>query len=374
MSSLVCEQNMCCGCMACVNICKKNAINIVDDMDAYNAVIDENNCVHCGACKMVCQNNHKPIAKSPVNWYQGWAASNETRENSSSGGLAAALSKQFVLDGGVVCSCSFQDGKFGFYFASTIDQCSAFIGSKYVKSNPDGIYGQIKNFLSSGKKVLFIGLPCQVAAVKTYMRKDEDNLYLVDLICHGTPSPQILDLFLSQLKVPLKDVDKIYFRKKGSFKLTCDFQTVLPERVTDMYTHAFLHGLDYTENCYQCKYAQLERVSDLTIGDSWGTNLSFEEQSKGISLILCQTKKGAELLEKSDLHLEDVDLKKAAEANTQLRHPTIMPPERNKFFNSIKKDHNFNRAISKCYPKLYYKQRLKLILIKLKIMGGGVQK
>lgn len=371
MSSLVCEKNMCCGCMACTNVCKKNAISIVDNLDAYNAVIDEKSCIHCGACKIVCQSNHKPVAKSPVSWCQGWAASQETRMNSSSGGLAAAISKQFILDGGVVCSCSFQEGKFGFYLASTIEQCAAFTGSKYVKSNPDGVYEQIKNHLSLGKKVLFIGLPCQVAAVKTYLRKGEENLYLVDLICHGTPSPQILDLFLSQLHVSLKDIEKIYFRKKGSFRLASDCQTILPERVMDMYTHAFLQGLDYTENCYHCKYAQLERVSDLTIGDSWGTDLPLNEQGKGISLILCQTKKGASLLDKSNLHLEDVDLKKAAEINTQLRHPTIMPPERNKFFKSIKKDHNFNRAISRCYQKLYYKQKLKLLLIKMKIIGGG---
>lgn len=372
--AFVCEENMCCGCMACVSVCKKNAIKIVDSLDAYNAIINEECCINCNACKKICQSNHKPIGNKPTSWYQGWANSMEIRKTSSSGGLAASLSKQFVKSGGYVCSCSFKDGKFGFDFASSIEQCDLFTGSKYVKSNPDGIYEKIKKLLSSGEKVLFIGLPCQVAAVKNYCRMNDKNLYLIDLICHGTPSPQILEHFLLQSNYSLRGMKNIYFRRKANFKIECDYKSIVPERVLDMYMYAFLQGVDYTENCYHCDYAQLERVSDLTIGDSWGTDLSLDEQRNGISLILCQTDKGAELLDNAILHLEAVDLNKATEANTQLRHPTIAPKEREKFFKEFKLDNNFNRAISKCYPRLYYKQKLKLFLIKLKILGEDVRK
>ena len=137
----------------------------------------------------------------------------------------------------------------------------------------------------------------------------------------------------------------------------------------DLYTFAFLTSLDYTENCYSCRYATLDRVSDITLGDSWGSELSREEQKKGISLILCQTEKGVELVKSAGFELEEVDLDKAVTANHQLRHPSEMPDKRNTFFESV--DRGFHYAISKCYPKMYYKRRLKAFLQKTKIIGGA---
>lgn len=139
-----------------------------------------------------------------------------------------------------------------------------------------------------------------------------------------------------------------------------------------LYTFAFLTSLDYTENCYSCRYATLDRVSDITLGDSWGSELSREEQKKGISLILCQTEKGVELVKSAGFELEEVDLDKAVTANHQLRHPSEMPDKRNTFFENI--DRGFHYAISKCYPKMYYKRRLKTFLQKTKIIGGGANR
>lgn len=103
----------------------------------------------------------------------------------------------------------------------------------------------------------------------------------------------------------------------------------------DLYTFAFLNSLDYTENCYSCRYATLDRVSDITLGDSWGSELSEEEQKKGISLILCQTEKGVELVKSAGFELEDVDLDKAATANHQLRHPSEMTEKRRVFLKML---------------------------------------
>ena len=136
-----------------------------------------------------------------------------------------------------------------------------------------------------------------------------------------------------------------------------------------MYIHAFLTSLDYTENCYSCQYATLGRVSDVTIGDSWGSDQTDSEQGKGISLILCQTAKGMTLVQNSGLQLEEVDVKNAIEANHQLRHPSIAPETRRVFFENLGK--GFYKAISKSAPKVYYKQILKEKLIKLKIIRGA---
>lgn len=105
-----------------------------------------------------------------------------------------------------------------------------------------------------------------------------------------------------------------------------------------MYTHAFLRGLDYTENCYSCQYARWNRVSDITLGDSWGSELETEEQAKGISLILCQTAKGRELVSRTEITTKPVDIEKAIRSNQQLIRPTEMHKNRRVFLNILIRD------------------------------------
>ena len=306
----VCSENQCAGCMACVDICPENAIRVNDDMDAYNAFIDETMCINCNACHNVCQNNNKPDAKHPLYWFEGWTNNIEQRKKSSSGGLATAIEQSFMEAGGIVCSCTFDRGKFRFAFADNKADLEKFIGSKYIKSNPEGIYKRIKDYVKEKRKVLFVGLPCQVAAVKNYI-KDNTLLYTIDLICHGTPSPLVLESFLADYDMKLGDIKRIGFRDKTNFRLTNDNRNFTVPTVGDSYTMTFLDSTSYTENCYSCKYAQLTRVSDITLGDSWGSELSEDIQSQGISLVLCQTEKGWELLNKSNLTLLPVNKERA---------------------------------------------------------------
>lgn len=220
-----------------------------------------------------------------------------------------------------------------------MDELQGFSGSKYVKSNPQGIYKIIRKMLSDGKIVLFIGLPCQCAAVKKATSNIESGeLYIVDLICHGTPSPKLLESFLTQYHCNLDNIETISFRDKGHFALQENQKNIAMPGTMDCYSIAFLNGLIYTENCYECYYADSKRVSDLTIGDSWGTNLP--DSGKGISLVLCNTKKGMELLEKSALCLTDVDIEKAIASNPQLQAPSVMPKKERRSLLVINKENN----------------------------------
>ena len=362
----VCKLNQCAGCKACLDICKKNAISIVDSVSTMNANINENLCVKCGACEKVCPNNNIVKKNQPLEWYQGWI--DATRQTSSSGGVAAGLIKSFIQNGGYVASCLFKNGEFDFEITNDLNYAKKFAGSKYVKSNPENIYRKVSEKIKEGHKVMFIGLPCQVAAVKNYM-KNHDNLYTVDLICHGSPSPQILSRFLYENNVDIKLIDDLKFRNKDGFGLQSGYKRIGFDGNSDLYTFAFLTSLDYTENCYSCRYATLDRVSDITLGDSWGSDLDTEEQKKGVSLILCQTKKGKELLRNTKIELRSVDLNKAIESNHQLNYPSKMPPERKIFFKNI--DKGFNRAIARCHPKMYYIRQLKYFLNTIKFSGGG---
>lgn len=373
----VCKINQCTGCMACIESCSKDAIQIKDSIDSYNAIIDKDLCIKCGLCHKTCPNNRPVSKRKPIEWYEGWACDN-IRASSSSGGVASAIMEHFIEQGGFVSSCLFENGHFCFDITNDKERARKFAGSKYVKSNPIGVYKKIRSLLYRNEKVLFLGLPCQVAGLKNYLNsKEHNNLYTIDLICHGSPSPQILSKFLEDNNIDINQIKDIRFRRKTAFKVSTEhsrdgYTDISPAGVQDMYTYAFLNALDYTENCYSCDYATLERTSDITLGDSWSSELVEEEKNKGISLILCQTEKGIQLVKVAGLVLHNVELEKAVEANHQLRHPSIMPAERKRFLCNI--SHGFNRAFAMSVPKMYFKKRIKTMLINAKILRGGAQK
>ena len=365
----VCRQDMCAGCMACIEICPRNAIQIKDDLKSYNAVIDESICVNCGLCERVCPNLNENDFKEPIIWKQGWSLDEDIRKNSASGGIAATIQRTFFNNGGNVCSCFFENGEFKFGFAKTLEDIKKFSGSKYVKSNPLGVYKPIKEKLKNGEKVLFAGLPCQVAAAKNFVGKNlEKNLYTVDLICHGTPSPKILELFLDKTKIQLSKLEDIKFRKNHLYQLFINGKSLGIEGASDSYSRAFLNTLILTENCYNCQYARRERNSDITLGDSWGSELPINEQKKGVSLVLVQTEKGKKLLRDLEVELRDVDLERTVLYNLQLKTPSKKPYNHSKFFRLLKNTGNYNRAFRVVMFNDFMKTQIKSILILLRIL------
>ena len=244
--------------MACAYVCPKSAISVIEDFESYKPSIDPGLCVDCGRCVSVCQQVHPVPMLKPVTWQQGWALVPEERASSSSGGLAAAIGRGFVEHGGVVCSCIFREGRFEFSVVDDSDSLARFKGSKYVKSDPSGAYPQIQDYLERGTRVLFIGLPCQVAAVKKMAtEKIEPLLYTIDLICHGTPAPMLLESFLDERGISIADTSAISFRSKNNFSLRSNEVLIDTPGVIDRYLIAFLAGLSYTENCYKCTYASV---------------------------------------------------------------------------------------------------------------------
>lgn len=362
----VCQENNCAGCMACLDVCPKDAITVIDSIKYYNAVIDEDKCIGCELCHSVCQDNQQPSFREPFEWYQGWAMDESIRASSSSGGFAAAIQRQFIIEGGIVCSCCFENGQFIFKAAHTVGELRAFKGSKYIKSNPIHIYKEIRELLKFGRKVLFTGLPCQVASLKNYIKKD-DLLYTIDLVCHGTPSPRVFEQFLREKHKYLSDVKELSFRVKNTFNVSIDGKKLTVPRVRDYYSKCFLDGLCYTENCYRCKYARIERTSDLTIGDSWGSELPKETRDKGVSLALCLTEKGKELLHNSDIVLLDVNFEKALKANSQLQKPSTKTKNVDIVLDGVVRGIKLDRIMRRLYPKLYFKNEIKKILYYLGI-------
>lgn len=358
--------------MACVDICPNAAITVEDNIEWMDARIDENKCMGCGLCHRVCQKNHPAELRRTIVSYQGWAQP-AIRMRGSSGGFATAVMESFVQSKGPVASCRLADGEFKFFLARDSEELAGFSGSKYVKSNPEGIYKSIASELKSGGRVLFIGLPCQVSSMRNFIslrRCPEDNLYTIDLICHGSPSIKLLSKALEEYGYDINQLQDVSFRENERFGLRAGLKHVEPAGVIDRYLAAFLKGGLYTQNCYSCHYAQKDRVSDLTLGDSWGTELK-EEEAGGISLALVQTEKGEKLLRDAGVELRSVDYQNAVAHNHQLQHPSEITPEREVLFSKLNSGSSFKAAVFAAYPQYCLKQKAKGALGHLGIRRGG---
>lgn len=281
----------------------------------------------------------------------------------------SAIVEQFLEEGGAVYACVFEKGAFPFTQIISQRDVEKMRGSKYVKSDPQDIYGKITESLRNNQKVLFIGLPCQVQAAKNFISpKLQENFYSVDLICHGCGSPEILKKYLLKKDIDIDNIEKIRFRTKTKFGLVTEWRFLSRDGTEDDYLKTFLTGLSYTENCFECKFARLSRAGDVTIGDSWGSELPSEEQERGISLILCQTAKGQRLINSSKIHVEDVNLDRAIEFNHQLRCPMKKPKRYDVFWNGIKKGHSLHFMLLRCFPK----STIMLFVKKIKKCGGEI--
>lgn len=350
MLKKVCGEKKCSGCRACELICPYTAIHIEYTNEYQSAVIDSDKCVNCNLCKNICPSINQPEFLETIYCKQGWSKDGETRSKASSGGIATTISKEFIQKGGAVVGCIMQDGVTKLALAEKIENVDLFAGSKYVRSDTGSVFISVKKLLDKGKKVLFIGLPCQVAGLKGFLRNKTENLYTIDLICHGTPAQQLLDRFLEQYNINREEQSNIKFRNKNEFHIFIPRKKFVSEKVYDNYTRGFLKGLFYTENCYFCQYATEKRVSDITIGDAWGSELDESIVKAGVSLILINSNRGLELCESSSIHLENFDYQRAKIFNHQLEYPSPCPEKRKEFFKYINRGYSFNHAMLLCYP------------------------
>lgn len=361
----VCNPEKCTGCGTCSCGCPVSAIAIANRIRDFSAVINEEKCIGCGKCKEVCAQINEAEKKEPVYFKQGWAKKEAIRKKSTSGGVAAAITKAFIEDGGYVASCIYEKGKFIYKIVNDLETARRFAGSKYVKSDPGSIYKEIKDLLKKNEKVLFIGLPCHCAALKKAAGEDK-KLYTADILCHGTPSAWLLRKYLLENGIDIYKVKNITFRDGIYYGITCDGNRLSPKRSMDPYTIAFTGGIDFPLSCYDCGYADSKRVSDITLGDAWGQ--MSDNEPMGVSYIQCQTQKGISLVESSGLHLENVDEKRVKEANEALRKCAEKTEAVDYFFEMIEQGKSFSSCVKRAMPKMYRKQKIKTVLIRTGIM------
>ncbi|MBO4601334.1 MAG: Coenzyme F420 hydrogenase/dehydrogenase, beta subunit C-terminal domain [Bacilli bacterium] len=366
----ICEKKKCTGCFACFNICPKNAIKMIeDDFGRIYPIIDEDKCINCGLCKKTCPQLNDVKYNEPITAYALYNKDKKIRNDSTSGGAATTFYLKVLESGGIIYGANnIENERFKFIRITNQSDLYKVKGSKYVHCYIDNMFLKVQEDLKNNNQVLFIGTPCQIAGLKLFLKKEYENLLTVDLICHGVPTQKFLN---DELKLHVKDtnlISSVKFRD-GSSKVFIieknDNNCIYKESWdTNYYLYRFLNSMIFRENCYECKYAKKQRVSDITIGDFWGLksqNKYFKDDKKGISLVMPNTEKGKYFVEKClrDVIYEERPLDEAINGNSQLQLPAKKHKNYNKFFKYYKK-FGYEKA---CKKTRTFKQHLKQVKI-----------
>lgn len=305
----LCDFKSCTGCGACLNVCPAECIRMECNNQGFEyPKIQEENCIHCGACTKVCpqikNENTDQGGKNAKVFLGGGILSNNEIERSSSGGMGYALAKHVLNEGGIA-------------FGAAYDECMRVVhigvekeeklyllqGSKYVQSSMGRAMKEVHDALNKGRKVIFFGVGCQVEGLLAFLEKKKyPNLITCDLLCAGASSPGAFERYLQMLEEKYNcSITDYNFRDKhyGYGYMLCSFETERGKRKMLSGSDAgFVRSMGcgfVREACFGCKYASIQRVGDISLGDFWGEK-SKDHQNRGTSLIFANTEKGKELL------------------------------------------------------------------------------
>ena len=347
---ILCDESVCTGCEACANSCPESCISMLSDDNGFlHPSIDSERCTGCKECENSCPVLHRPplIRDPEPNVFACWHNNDEIRMRSSSGGLFSALAEYILAQGGIVYGAAYDDNLHVHHIGiEHLDGLEKLRRSKYVQSQIGNTFINVKQYLEEDRHVLYVGTPCQISGLYSFLKKDYDHLTTVDLICGGVPSPKVFAGYVQSIEnyynVRLSEIN---FRNKIH---GWENNAVIGVTKTDQYhlkgnnnyyfggyiLHTFLR-----DSCYQCPMVGLPRVGDITIGDFWGIQKSRifnqTEIDKGISLMMIN-RKDIELqiipFVKKRLMIVKRSLTEARAENSPMFNPPCKPINRADFF------------------------------------------
>lgn len=358
----------CCGCGACSKICPVAAIEMVTDEEGFRIPrLALERCINCGLCAMVCPMQEEEYdGNKPLQLFSAFSRNTSDLISCSSGAIFPLVADFMFENNGVAIGAAFfENNQLKHCVVNSRQDLQKILGSKYIQSNIEDIFIQCKNYLENKTFVLFVGTPCQVVALKKYLKKDYKTLYTIDLICHGVPSQFMFDEYVKYVEKKhegkLVDID-FRDKKRNGWSITLRYTMQKGNKKKDYYLisqlseyfYGFLNGMLLRECCYTCKFSSLKRVGDITLGDFWGyqkCNRPIVVNSQGLSLIFVNNAKGkkiCEYLSGKEVSLQEITQNDVLKSdNGNLSHATIRPLCRDRIYHECK---NFGfEYISKLY-------------------------
>ena len=371
----------CCGCETCMQVCPKNAILLENKEEGFlYPKVDYGKCVQCGLCSIKCPSLNRVDGSMPIQVFAVRHSDANIVQNSTSGGAFTALSDYILKNGGLIFGAALCD-EFNCRHiqANNVADRNRMRGAKYVQSYMGNSFLKVKEGLLKNKQVLFSGTPCQIAGLRNYLgNKNTDNLILVDIVCHGVPSPQVFKDHIQWLEKQHGKVKQYIFRSKDigwhglNVKVTyADGAKEIDTIRTNVYSRLYFNSLITRKSCYGCKYASMERVGDITISDFWTIDkcsTRFNDE-KGTSCVYLNTEKGRKLFEQviSDVDVETHSFEESMQPN--LNKPTCPSEDRDLFWNDYRA-HGFDYCAKKyTQGHFYYEFRRILKSINRRIHG-----
>lgn len=377
------DKSQCCGCEACVQRCPKQCISLVEDKEGFlYPQVDKNVCVDCRLCEKVCPVINQFDERQPQVVYAAINSDSDVRQSSSSGGIFSALADAVLSQGGVVFGvCWDRDWRLIFDYAESKEDLSCFRGSKYLQAHVGDAYIKAEQFLKSGRQVLFTGTPCQIAALRRYLKKDYDNLSMIDVICHGAPSPQVWKKYLDeQLRLIEQNrgskyqITAVNFRDKsvgwknynfsiGLKRADGEVEYFTQPSSQNIFMRGFLRDFYLRPSCYSCRAKSGRSGSDITLGDFWGINELRPDidDDRGISAITINSDKGALWFDALSLQRYEMSYDDLCCYNPALVRSVASPPQRAKFFKRYGKEPFFSLVEDLCrkMDKVSYYDKIK---------------
>lgn len=343
------NKSLCTGCMACYNICPKNAIKKQIENGFYYPKIDKEMCIGCNKCRNICPINKSYKNKESEKEY--YAAKNRNdydRFKSSSGGLIVSFSRKILKKGGVVYGVSLENNKAKHVRIDDESCLDKILGSKYVQSDVESIYGLVRKDLENNIDVLFTGTPCQIEGLKSYLGKEYKKLYCISIICHGVPSPGTYEKYLKEKELEYGKIIDVEFRNKENgwhnfcMKYIQKDKAELVEFSKDIYMKGFLKNYFLRESCYNCQTKFFDKNNaDIVIGDYWGIEKvdSDFDDDKGVSAVIINTDKGSSLfnLIADEIIFKTTTYEDIVRDNPSLETSVKYNKDREKFFELEKK-------------------------------------
>lgn len=375
------DKSKCCGCNACYSICPQNCIEMIMDKEGFlYPYIDKSKCIKCNLCEKKCPilNDRKSVE---FQLYGAFSNDSEIIKKSSSGGLFSLLSKIILDNNGVVYGAKYNEKNLVVHdYITTYDEIDKLRGSKYVQSDINDSLRKVKQHLKEGLPVLFSGTPCHIAGLKSYLEKYYENLYCIEIVCHGVPSPKVYNDYIKFLEDKFKSkIQDINFREKSNgwerYSIFIRFEngeTVIENAIENTYMKGFLKDLYIRPSCFQCRFKNFSSESDITLGDLWGISNIDKDfyNNNGVSMVSINSKKGKELFEKipeENICKNKFNLNDVSKYNQCLVKSTPLCKEKDNFFKEYN-GNNLNKLVEK-YTKVPIKIviRQKIYILKTRI-------